>query len=793
MSWELGVPSTVAPYRPYPPKQYWNANAISKVKQRGATVQLLWKLFGTNMATNNESERNVLLIILRKLILSSLIYFIGYMNWSLTWVVVPVTISIVTEQSKIKNINRRKFARQAAHGNEKGVILENIKDIPAWVLFPDTERAEWLNKVVRQCWPFVNHYTRELMKTYVESKLRKNLEKYSLKGFQFERIVLGSVPFRTGGVIVYDNVSRDEVVMDIDVSYAGDCDIKFRLRGLLGGIKNFQLYGKLRIVLKPLIRHFPLVGGLQAFFLNNPDIEFDLDGIAGILDIPGINESLRKCVCDTVASFMVLPNKFPVRFSKEVSNEALNTPHPVGVLRVHVVQAKDLLKKDITFTGKGKSDPYAVLVVGEQTSKTDTISCTVNPKWDYWCEFIILEPTGQKLNIEVWDEDPTDDEFLGRISVDIANLIKAEQSDMWLVLEDVKHGKIHLRTTWLTLTTNYNNLKAALYESQQLQLTYMSSALLIVFIDSATNLRQVRVSSKPDSYIQLQLGRQFKHTNTIMRTTNPVWEESFIFLVGNPDSDYLNLKIIDSKTETELNEINYNLSTLSSKENLKVEKEMVRLENGRNDCKLILSLHLKVFHNENFEEYLERRPSLISTSSADTLERQRSSSVSSDSSHLSNDVFDRYTDFARSSLRSNRSSSGSRYFREYMGEIDLTLRYSLQRQRLIVVVHRVNNLYYEEPTEEKDIYVKLYLLPERSKSTKRKTKVMKGCRDPTFDKRFEFLVSQDELNSKNLEVTVIEEKMIKNELLGQVTIFLGELDLPHTGSFDLGGRYKHAK
>lgn len=59
-----------------------------------------------------------------------------------------------------------------------------------------------------------------------------------------------------------------------------------------------------------------------------------------------------------------------------------------GVLRIHVVEAKDLMKKDIGVLGKGKSDPYAIVTVGAQTFKTQTIDNTVNPKWDYWCEVI---------------------------------------------------------------------------------------------------------------------------------------------------------------------------------------------------------------------------------------------------------------------------------------------------------------------------------------------------------------------------------------------------------------------
>ncbi|XP_056636297.1 extended synaptotagmin-3-like isoform X3 [Diorhabda sublineata] len=635
--------------------------------------------------TNDNTIEKSSFRIVKRIILYIFIYLIGYFNCSITWILILVFATTLSEDYLNFKNRKRTFAKKTANGNEKDVILENLGELPSWVVFPDVERAEWLNKIVKQCWPFVNYYARDLVKNYLEIKLKKNLEKYGLKGFHFERIVLGSVPCRTGGIIVYDNVSREEIVMDIDITYAGDCDVKFRLRGLLGGIKNLQMYGTLRVVLKPLIRHLPLIGGVQLFFLNNPDIDFDLDGIAGILDIPGINECLRKCICATVGSLFVLPNKFPLKFCREVSSEQLNTPNPAGVLRVHVIEAKDLLKKDLSFTGKSKSDPYAVLVVGEQSFKTETIPSNVNPKWDYWCEFVILEFTGQELLISVWDEDPTEDEFLGRASIDIASLIKEGLSDMWLVLEDVKHGDIHIRTTWLTLTTEYSNLKAALYESQQLQLSHMSSSLLIVYIDSATNL--------------------------------------------------------------------------------------------------------KIFHNNNFQEYLEKRPSSRnSMSSIDTIEKDftDSESISSDSTKYSSHSR-RHT---KNSLKSNNSFC-SRTSQESYGDINLTMRYSLQRQRLIVVVHRVCNLYFEDPTEDKDIYVKIYLLPERCKANKRKTKVIKNCREPAFDKRFEFLVAQDDLNDKYLEVSVIEEKMIKNEILGQVSIDLKNISLPITRSFELGPSIKH--
>lgn len=55
-------------------------------------------------------------------------------------------------------------------------------------------------------------------------------------------------------------------------------------------------------------------------------------------------------------------------------------------------------------------------------------------------------------------------------------------------MEQAKHGLVHVRLTWFTLSTNKSDLKAALEETQMLRVTSMSTALLIVYVDSAKNL-----------------------------------------------------------------------------------------------------------------------------------------------------------------------------------------------------------------------------------------------------------------------------------------------------------------
>lgn len=55
--------------------------------------------------------------------------------------------------------------------------------------------------------------------------------------------------------------------------------------------------------------------------------------------------------------------------------------------------------------------------------------------------------------------------------------------------------------------------------------------------------QNARPSKKPDPYAQLSLGKQQEVTNVQMRTCDPVWEQGFTFLVNNPESDSLFIKV----------------------------------------------------------------------------------------------------------------------------------------------------------------------------------------------------------------------------------------------------------
>ncbi|XP_015602160.1 extended synaptotagmin-2 isoform X2 [Cephus cinctus] len=796
-----------------------NENNTKAVDQKSGVLSLA-KSFATKLAT------------------VGIIWGWGYMNWSIAWLIGPVILSVWKMEKKRDNELRRITAQAMAMSQEKQIIMNRLDELPSWVYFPDFDRAEWLNRILYKTWPSMNEFVRGLVKQSIQPAIVERLADYKMKGFQFERLVLGRIPAKICGIKVYDkNTSRNEIILDADILYAGDCDITFSFGNLKGGIKDFQIRGMIRVVMKPMISVMPLIGGLQIFFLNNPTIDFNLVGAVDVLDLPGFSDVLRKTIVEQIGAILVLPNKLAIPLSPEIPAEMLKTPEPEGVLRIHVVQAKHLMKKDIGMLGKGKSDPYAVINIGAEEFRTKTIDNTVDPKWDYWCEFVVQDGVGHcsRVTARLFDKDNTgQDDPLGRATIEVNRVKLKGTIDTWVALEFAKHGMVHLRLTWLQLTKNVSDLSAALNEIHQLRVTSLSSALLILYIDSAKNLPCLKGNKQPDVYLEASVSNRSKRTTTMLRSCDPVWEQGFTFLVSNPENDTLQIKIHDEKTSTIIGVMSFNLSLLLDKENLEIIQQPYTLQHASEEAKLVLSMALRILKYEEpeatFEEdeddhdinelnkKIERQESnntpssslppspLRKQSSKESVHSIASSAISSSAGGLivaapvaEESIEETITpDSAALSIQTTpglihrnlsvTSSAGE----AKLGRIQLTLRYSVPRQKLIVVVHKVANLPLpqNDPSNIPDPYVKLYLLPDKHKETKRKTAVMKDNCSPVFDEQFDYVISQADLETRTLEISVCTQKgwlSTGSNVMGQVHMTFADMDLtqPLTSWYDL--------
>ncbi|XP_046743465.1 uncharacterized protein LOC124409720 isoform X1 [Diprion similis] len=108
------------------------------------------------------------------------------------------------------------------------------------------------------------------------------------------------------------------------------------------------------------------------------------------------------------------------------------------------------------------------------------------------------------------------------------------------------------------------------------------------------------------------------------------------------------------------------------------------------------------------------------------------------------------------------------------GEVEFGLQYDYKQKAFEVRVTQCRDL---APVDVKrnrsDPYVKVYLLPDKSKGGKRKTKVKKHTLNPVFDETLKFHMNLNGLETRTLWLTVWHSDMFgRNDFLGEVRMAL---------------------
>lgn len=99
------------------------------------------------VGSSSESIFTLLYSFAKKVTIVGAVYLVGYMGWSVAWLITPIVLSVSREYWHQTSELKRSIAKASATANEKDVILARISDLPAWVYFPDIERCEWINRV----------------------------------------------------------------------------------------------------------------------------------------------------------------------------------------------------------------------------------------------------------------------------------------------------------------------------------------------------------------------------------------------------------------------------------------------------------------------------------------------------------------------------------------------------------------------------------------------------------------------------------------------------------------------
>ncbi|XP_035981107.1 extended synaptotagmin-2-A isoform X3 [Fundulus heteroclitus] len=790
------------------------------------------------------------------------IYALGYFEFSFSWLLIGLFIFFCWRRNAGEKLSRLSRALAFFDQEEERSAQQRLttSDLPPWVHFPDVERVEWLNKTVRQMWPYICQFVEKLFRETIEPAVKECHA--HLSTFCFSKIDMGNTPLRINGVKVYtENVDRRQIVMDLQISFVGNTEIDVDIKRYYckAGIKSIQIHGVLRVVMEPLLGDVPLVGGLSLFFLKKPLLDINWTGLTNILDIPGLNGFSNNVIQDIIYSYLVLPNRITIPLVGEEDLAKLRFPMPKGVLRIHFLEAQDLEGKDQFLGGliKGKSDPYGILHVSNQMFHSKTIKESLHPKWNEVYEALVYEPTGQHLEIELFDEDPDKDDFLGSLLIDLTKVYNEQKVDEWFELEEAPTGKLHLKLEWLSLFSTPEKLDQVLRcvrADRSPTRDGLSSALLVVFLDSAKNLpsnlsdisydglKQVSVfkalksakknSSEPSPYVQFTVGQKNLESKVRYKTREPLWEDCFPFLIHNPTRQDLEVEVKDDKHKCTLGVLRVPLSRLLSEEDMTLA-QCFPLKNSGPSSSIKLKMALRILSLEkqissDLPSAVQVRkssvsqtapaPSLtLSASESQLLAATPSKPVRASTLTLQDPDGEPYSASPRRSAPNlSTGMSGSQKYLPHkestpslasdislpiatlelqqrlhhlqngsapgqypLGEIQLTVRHSSQRNKLVVVVHACRNL-IAFTKDGSDPFIRLYLLPDKSRSGRRKTSTMKKTLNPVYDQTFEFSVSMVELHRRILDVAVKNGRSILSKhkgLLGKVQVDLSGDDV----------------
>ncbi len=336
-------------------------------------------------------------------------------------------------------------------------VLKIIKgELPHWFHDSEVERVVWLNSILHKLWVPASGALNKIIEETVAPLLEKN-KPAGVSRLGFSKATLGTIPIQVVGV---RSLSSDDncVTLDLEMKWASDARFSFEVGRdklpLVITLSKLRFSGHLRVELSPLVPVVPCFGAVSVCFMEKPYVDFSLK-LAG-LDVmslgPGdanVSHAVGKAIKNIIDTMMWLPKKMVIPVIEEVDIKSLSNPAPVGVLIVTMIGAQDLKKAD-TF---GKSDPFVVLTLTEQTFKTKMIKNTLDPTWNETFEILIHDPAVQLLELEVFDDDfgIAKNDSLGNCQVPLSVLVPHKIKGFNIPLTDTPTGSVQFKLQYIPL------------------------------------------------------------------------------------------------------------------------------------------------------------------------------------------------------------------------------------------------------------------------------------------------------------------------------------------------------
>ncbi|XP_016556760.1 synaptotagmin-5 isoform X2 [Capsicum annuum] len=455
---------------------------------------------------------------------------------------------------------------------------------PPWVVFSNQQKLNWLNSHLEKIWPYVDEAASEVVRSNVEPILEQ-YRPMILASLKFSKFTLGTVAPQFTGISILEDGSEG-ITMELEMNWDGNPSIILDIKTYVGvalpvQVKNIGFTGIFRLIFRPLVDEFPCFGAICYSLRKKKKLDFTLKVIGGDMTaIPGISDAIEGTIRDAIEDSITWPvRKIIPILPGDYSDLELK---PTGVLEVKLVQAKELTNKDVI----GKSDPFAELYVRpirDRTKKSKTINNQLNPVWNEHFEFVVEDPLTQHLVIKIYDDEGIQAaELIGCAHVRLNELEPGKVKDVWLKLvkdleiqrDQKNRGQVHLELFYypygmknefsnpfapnVPMTTLEKVLKGGGGGQEAAQnggeinrrKDVIIRGVLSVTVISADDLAPTDLMGKADPYVVVTMKKTERKNKTrvVPESLNPVWNQTFDFVVEDGLHDMLILEVWDHDT-----------------------------------------------------------------------------------------------------------------------------------------------------------------------------------------------------------------------------------------------------
>ncbi|KAG2701689.1 hypothetical protein I3760_06G056600 [Carya illinoinensis] len=338
------------------------------------------------------------------------------------------------------------------------------------------ESVEWVNMVLGKLWKVyrggIENWIIGLLQPVIDDLKKPDyVDRVEIRQFS-----LGDEPLSVRNVERRTSRLVDDLQYQIGLRYAGDARMLLMLSLKFGiiritvpvGVQDFDIDGELWVRLR-LIPTEPWVGAVSWAFVSLPRIKFELSAfrLFNLMAIPVLSMFLTKLLTKDLPRLFVRPKKIDLDFQKGRSIGPATNDYKygkmqegnnnfIGELSVTLVDARNL-----SYAFYGKTDPYVILSLGDQTicskknSQTTVIGPPGEPIWNQDFHMLVVNPRKQKLYIQVKDSLGFAELTIGEGEVNLGSLHDTVPTDRIVVLHGGwgpfrkgSSGEILLRLTY---------------------------------------------------------------------------------------------------------------------------------------------------------------------------------------------------------------------------------------------------------------------------------------------------------------------------------------------------------